>query len=428
MIKPSDFLEIEQQYRERMDYQDINGAWSLIAPWVADCYQIGDAAIVQRILAAFAGVAEEKYGSSLGSSAKEVQKAPTDANLLYRLGYQLQEKNLSSLSSGILRLAHAIAPNDLPILTELVSALERQGGYQEAYTLLEQAPTGTLDSFLPAYLLAFNSVMLGNLARSRDLLPQLLKAEAASEVFMASRIKKMLSRADALEKLPSEVSSPRGNHYIRYGSLLLCTPETCEPVQGHDSYSRMYEVLLRLKFAIDTWKLVPEQILSLPNPASQGIAKAMASLWDIPCKDWFGSQERGLVVAYDLKDTIGELRDLLVNKISGQSLFVYVASALSEQQICPDLLGYRYLEHIPAWQEPRDDSEFSIFDDPEPTAADPEQIKQNILDAESAASQLDDSQLRMMVELMGAIELADAMPLARQASSRREPLWVHPQY
>lgn len=410
-----------------MDNQDINGAWSSIAPWVSDSHRIDDPNILKRVLVAFAEVAEEKYGSSLAVPAQEAADAPDNPECLYHLGYQLQEKNLPSLSFGILHRAHAIAPDRVSILTELVSALEQQGRYQEAYTLLEQAPAGTLDRFMPAYLLVFNSVAIDNLSRARDLLPQLLEAEAPEEVFMASRIKKMLSRADALdEQMPSELSSSRGKHYIRYGSLLLGVSDTGEPVRGHDTYSRIYQTLLRLKFAIDTWQLVPKQILSLPDPASRGIAQAIASFWDISCNDWFGSSSEGLIVAYDLKNTIAELRDSLLNKIAGQELFVYLAG-VGEQRVCPDFLGSRYSEYIPVWEEARDPSEFSIFDEPESTDPDPEQIKQSVIEAGSDLSELSDSEFSRMVEFMSAIEVPDALPMARQDSGRREPLWVHPQ-
>jgi hypothetical protein len=422
-MQPSDMTAIEEQYRERMGYEDYSGAWDLIAPLLAGAGEIADPAVLARLLAAFAEIAEENYGPALAEPARAAAAAPTDAEALYRLGYALQGKNLPALSAGPLRRAHALAPADAPILTELVSALERQGRYAEARALLEAAPAATRRPFLPAYLLAFNALMTGDAAAAGALLPALGRPGDPAEAFMVARIRAMLARAAALQAaLPAATGTPRGAHYIRYAGLLLCAPEGGALAGGQDTFARLAGALSRLEEAAEAWGLAPAQVLSLPDPASRGLARAFAARRQAPCADWLGAATPGWLIAYDLRGTLRELRELLRSKRPGQPLFAYAAGP-AEQDVCPDALGLRYRALTPAW-ETEPDAEAGIFDTPEPDGADPDAIAAQIEAAAAAALPPPDPDLTAMIAFLASVQEPDTLPLARRPEGQREPLWA----
>jgi tetratricopeptide (TPR) repeat protein len=411
----TDFQKTETEFIERMSFDDINEALRMIEPWMIELHQLDDPALRQRVLSRFAEVAALKYGGSLGETASSAAKNPAKARVLHQLGYELQDRRLYAMSASVLWLAYHQNPDNAAVLTELASALEQQGLYEEAYNLMDNADLGT--NYLPRYLLAFNAIMIGRTEQAKLLLPALDKFDESHELFMTGRIRRMVERENALaHNLPSALNSARGRHFIQSGGLLVV-----ESAHDHDTYAQLGMVLAAMKTALTTWNMVPSRLMSVPDTNSRVLAAALGTLWDAPVEDWYATPEAGLIVMYQSEKALTEIRSALKQKPPGQVFFAYTATAKREHPASPEILGFRGTEHTPVWQPlPDEDDEFSLFaDTPEPPP--PSVIIQSIIDHIPAS--LDDPSLMGMITFMQAIKEGDGI---FTESHERESLWVLP--
>ena len=245
----------------------------------------------------------------LAERAAEASIAPADPERLYALGYQLIEDGLAALAVTVLARGVELAPDSEALVTELIAALEAQLAYRDAARVLAARPALVEASFLCRYLLAFDSIMSGDLAAARAIAPRLISAEPAQER-MAARVHAMLDRAALLSPLhPLDDRDLRGWHHVVTGGLLLHgSPYGFdEPMHGRyawlqDSWSLIRHGLERLRAVLAAWQWAPPCVYAPPGREHEAIAAAAAALLGVPQVPWpaVGTPAPGLIVAYNL--------------------------------------------------------------------------------------------------------------------------------
>ena len=150
------------------------------------------------------------------------------------------------------------------------------------------------------------------LGPARRLLPDLQRLQEQDEHFAAlsARIIRMLRRADALSgHVPLDSRDLRGWHMVITSGLLLhVSPHGFdEGMNGRyafvqDTPELCLEGIERVKAVLAALEIAPPRIFALPERSSSILAQATARILDCPLESWpdGGSEEPGLIVAYDL--------------------------------------------------------------------------------------------------------------------------------
>lgn len=302
-------------------------------------------------------IGESQFAGSLHTAAR----SPTDVKQLYHVGFEMIEHGLRDMAATVLAYAHHLEPGNAAVLHELSAALEGELRYAEARNFLKLAPHLVQHDFLTCYLLAFNSLMCGDLETPRRLLPDLrhLQSQDASYAQMTERIAAQLVRADALNgHTPLDSYDLRGWHLVLTGSLLLhLSPFGFnESMHGRyalvqDSYGLCLLGIQRVQTVLNALQIDIRRIWLLRDRNSQILAHAAANVLGLPLKPWpaGGSQPSGLIVAYDLSQLDGETLVSLMYHRPGQILWSHATCWTKNQPVSADLTTFLYQQNIEPW-------------------------------------------------------------------------------
>lgn len=270
---------------------------------------------------------------ALAERTAEASVAPADPERLYALGYQLIEDGLAPLAVTVLARGVELAPDSEALVTELVAALEAQLAYRDAARVLAARPALLDASFLCRYLLAFDSIMSGEVDAARAVAPRLVPAEHAQER-MAARIAAMLGRAERVAaSCPLDGHDLRGWHHVITGGLLLHRSPYGfdEPMHGRyawlqDSWALVRHGLVRLKAVLAAWGWQPPCVYAPPGREHEAVAAAAAALLGVEQVPWpaVGAPAPGLVVAYDLAAVAPRDLERLAQRRRDQVLHAHV--------------------------------------------------------------------------------------------------------
>ncbi len=319
----------------------------------------GDTETFADAMTVFTRIAQQFGNNEFATKVENVAKEPEDVQCLYDLGYALYEESLFGVGAGVLARADRLAPGQPGIVSELVCALESAGFNQEAVGILKGYSNLTVEHYLFAYLLAFNSLMAGDLASARTAAESLegLETEDAHP-FMSARIAALLNRAKKIETVCSlDGRDLRGWHYVTSGSILttLSPHGYPEPMSGRyaylqDTMENCKNGLLQLQEIISHKGLKPECIYALPGRDSGILAIAASKLLDLPVQPWpeQGSDRPGVIVAYDLGEV--ELNpETIAQHRSGQLLYSHAVQWTRALPIAPDVTTLLHQMLIAPW-------------------------------------------------------------------------------
>jgi len=388
-----------QQARELLRSGDAQQAFQTFRPLLSYPGLVKGSAEITEALDVFADISLQMVGEEFATLLRTTARTPTDVKLLYRVSYAMIDYGLSDMAATLLARAHRLAPDNPAILNELAVALEKDMAYAEARRFLQQAPRLTQEHFLPCYLLAFNSLMSGDLKTPRRVLPDLQRLQSQDATFapMTERIASMLRRADALSGHTAlDTHDLRGWHLVLTGGLLLhLSPHGFEE-QMHgryawvqDSYGLCLLGILRVQAVLAALQLHPPHIWQLPDRNSHILAHATARILDLPLKPWpaGGSQEPGLIVAYDLSHLDNETLVSVRDHRPGQILWSHASCWTKAHPICADLVTFLYQLNTEPWGE-------QLTVDPEshqPTRSHPDERDPSLIGADIAASTPEES-------------------------------------
>lgn len=241
----------------------------------------------------FARISERFANQEFVARVRSVADQPNDIQRLYDLAYLLYEDGHPGIGATALARADELAPGQMPIIAELVSALEACGLCAAAVDVLRKYPKLTGSEFVLAYQLAFNSLMSGDLDTTRrtfDTMPG-LAARTSDHDVMINRIRGFLTRADQVRQVcPLDLEDLRGWHYVTTGGILthLSPYGYSDPMRGRfammqDSLARIRLGISNLKRVIESKKIPIDSVTPLDDRASRSWAPRRPRRWDTRC-------------------------------------------------------------------------------------------------------------------------------------------------
>jgi hypothetical protein len=383
--------------------------------------------------ALFARISDDVGAGQLAGLARAAADQATDTAAMYQLGYELIEQGLHRVAAGVLERANRLAPGQTQIVSELVAALEGVGDHARACAVLRADESLLREQFIFRYLLAFNTIMRGDLGEARRLTPTLEPA-TDDDRWMAARIGCMLARADAVGDVCAlDGDDLRGWHFVLTGGLLLhVSPFGPEVMRGRyafvqDTEDRCLEGIRRLGAALEALEYRPPRILGLPDRNSMALAIAAAREFGRhvePLNDTT-LDAPGLVIAYDLDSVDDEVLGGLAVHRPGQVLWTHASRWTVDQPVAADLTTYLHQVNVGPWDEGR------MRVDPDgdgvvhtaAVTAEPEELADRVLRAEPEPTALDDVVDLIALARAAATARGAATAAALRSAGRRERQW-----
>lgn len=328
--------------------------WTLWYPRTVPVDELVDGLdVIARIFAAMGHreLAERAAHSSIDS---------LDPDGLYQLGYQLVEEGLPAIASTVLSRCLELVPGSEEVVTELVSALERQLAYADARRVLEANPGLLETSFLCRYLRAFNAAMSGDLAVVREAVGTLAPREAVHET-MALRISSIVARADRATEAGFALDTVdlRGWHYVLGGGMLghLSPHGFDEGMHGRyawvqDTLAMVKMGLSRLKAVLGAWGVAPPCVYAPSGRDHEVLAEAAARVLGIERMPWpsVGVPAPGLVVVYDLANVERKDLERLLERRDGQVLYAHATGWTEDGAIGADVTTVLHQSIVTPWE------------------------------------------------------------------------------
>ncbi len=320
----------------------------------------------------FAEIAKIFVGDEFAVKIQKVVKNADDIEALYDLGYDLIEYGLPEISSTVLNRANTIEPGHAGIVCELVCGLEKDSLHAEACRVLRADANLLTNNFICRYLLAFNSIMTGNLVEPKQILPSLQTSQDETEAFMAAKIANILQRSELVKGYSTlDGQDLRGWHYVLTDGLLLHISSAGfnEGMNGRyayvqDRYSLIREGMERLIAVLNAWEVKIPQVFVLPDKNSEILARAIASRLACPVVEWQDEETNapGLVVAYDLGTLESDLVEQLVDRHPEQFLWSHAVCWTEDLPFAADFTTYLYQINTAPWEPSIGEENFNDID------------------------------------------------------------------
>lgn len=178
-------------------------------------------------------------------------------------------------------------PDEQEITISLATSLEDIRQHDEACRVLEEDSELANTHYVGCSMLAFNSIMSGNVEKARRLLPllqQMCGGDGPYDI-LPERIGGIVQRADSVAGVCSlDKFDLRGWHYVLNSSLLLILSNVGfkdGPMYGrfaflYESYAGCRECIQRLKLVMKHLDISVPRVFFLPEVGSIIMAQALA--------------------------------------------------------------------------------------------------------------------------------------------------------
>ncbi len=392
----------------------------------------GDTDTFADAMTVFMRVSQQFGNDEFASKVQNVAQQPEDVQSLYDLGYVLYEESLFGVAASVLSRADQLAPGQPGIVSELVCALESAGLNREAVRILRAYSNLTSEQYLFCYLLAFNSLMAGDLASARVASESLTGLETEdAHPFMTARIRALLNRAKKIEAIsPLDDHDLRGWHYVISGSILttLSPHGYPEPMNGRyaylqDTMESCKQGLMNLQQIISAKGLQPECIFALPGRDSGILAIAASKFLGLPVQPWpkAGSDRPSIIIAYDLGE-VDINPEAIAQHLPGQLLYSHAVQWTFALPIAPDVTTLLHQMLIAPWGSRTGfDAESNQITTTEADARDATTIAEEIV-----ATSLEEPEVTSADETPPALttEFLNAIGEFPSSASAREQIWT----
>jgi hypothetical protein len=231
-------------------------------------------------------------------------------------------------------------------VTELAVAYEETYRYADAVAVLE-ANDAALRDWPDRYLLAFNSVMSGDLDRA-ERHTAALSAPEGDWTAARDRLAGMLERSRHTTD-----RTVRGWHYILNASVLgsLSPYGYDEGMNGRyafiqDSPANCARTLRRLRLCMPTR---PASVSLLPDRSSRILGHAAATALDLPAVEWQPGQGDTVIVAYNLADVDANVLAGLRQRTTGSMLVEHATCWTDPPRVAAEFVGLLHQSVVTPW-------------------------------------------------------------------------------
>ncbi len=355
---PLDYNMIREQIIESLEIGDPQEAYLNIRTILDYPGQVKNEIMWQDAITLFERITRNLVGDKLGDLVKNIILYPNDVLALYDLAYELYEQRVHSIAATLLNRANKISPQNEKIVTELVSNLEAMMLNNEARKILSEAKDVLKSSEFCRYLLAFNSLMVGDINEPVKILPSIQGSSDEGIQFMAKTLEGMIDRALALKNVRSlDNKDLRGWHIVLNGTVLLHrSPYVLDVMNGRyayvsDSYSLCRDGIDRIKEVLKIAEIDIPYVISLPDRSSQILAHATSKILEKPLEIWnLKDIKEGLIVSYDLDESCSEeMYGKITNFQPGQILWAHASNWINPYPIAPDITTFLNQENASPW-------------------------------------------------------------------------------
>ncbi|MBR8742227.1 hypothetical protein [Nocardiopsis sp. MG754419] len=292
----------------------------------------------------------------LTTAAQELREHPDDPATCFDFGHVCLEAGLPHLAVPALRTARDRAPDAVPVLWELISALEDLERHADAVRAL-RAWSGELPDWPGGYLLAYNTLCSGDIDAARRILTDLPTPEDESWDLAHDRVTRMVERAEAAREAgPMDGDDLRGWHFALTGAVLGRIPRHDPDTTTNGRYAHLEDDLRSRRTGIADLAAIlsaagrsPDAVMPLPDRSSRVLGLAAARLLDLPVVPVDPERSDALVVAYDLGDADTELRRSLVPRSPGQVLFEHASCWSDPPGVAADVVSVLHRTVTPPW-------------------------------------------------------------------------------
>jgi hypothetical protein len=334
---------------ELLDAGDVPGAMRHLR-FAAEKMTIEELAHVVGRASAMVGFDDLVEASSALSAAPERPQA------LYDFGYACIEHGAAYLAVPALSAALRLVPDALPVLTELVVALEDVGRHGEAVRLLEER-AATLPPWPQGYLLVYNAILAGDLATATRHMARLPRPDDDQWAPAHHRVTRMLERAAvARSATPLDGTDLRGWQFVLTGGLLttlspygFAAGMTGRYAYTQDSPGACRYGLSRLETVLAATGRRPSTVSLLTDRSSRILGLAAAEVLGVPAVPFAPGRPDTLVVAYDLNGS--EEAAGLRERAADQVLYEHATCWTDPPPVPADVSTFLHQMAVPPWAE-----------------------------------------------------------------------------
>ncbi|GAA3001058.1 hypothetical protein [Streptosporangium longisporum] len=320
--------------------------------FTADRFAVGDIAPLAGRAAELAGFAD------LAEAAADVAADPGRPRALYAYGYACVERGASFLAVPALRAALSLDPGSSEILRELVAALEDEHRHGDAVSVLAEHEA-ELPPWPDRYLLAYNALMAGDLARAVAESARLPFPEDEYWVPVRGRLSGMLARARAVRDLGRLGDRDlRGWHFALTGGVLatLSPYGFDEGMTGRyayvsDGFGTCLYGLQRLRTVLEAAGRSPRTVSLLPGRGDRALGLAASQVLGLPAGPFVPGRADTVVIAYDLGEAGHDLLVALHGRADGQVLYEHATCWTDPPAVSADVNGLLYQTVVAPWDE-----------------------------------------------------------------------------
>lgn len=348
---PEDFIAIIKEAKAFLPHQP-QEAFSALRPILHYPGQLDSKEKFIAGMQALAAVSNELGAHEIRRTAEFLSNNWDHPEALYDLGYRAYENRIFGVGATVLAKGRSLHPDNIAMLTELVTCLEELGLNKEAHDHLVEAD---VDTPVCHYLRGFHALMIGDVSAAEEALERVVPDGNESIQSMRDALEAMLGRTKAL----GPDLDVRGWHLALNGSLLLhLSPHGIDgSMNGRyafvaDSDGLCKEGLVLLKQALDKMSIEVPRVYKLPERSSEVLALAAAKFFGVDLVDWPG-EEPGLIVAYDLDILSPDIVAELYEERPGRILWAHASNWTEPYPWAPDITTFLYQHNTTPWQEGR---------------------------------------------------------------------------
>ncbi len=333
---------------------DALGALQLMGDLFEACVEIEQPSEWRVIWDSFAHVLGGIAGQEFAARVRRVATTAGDVDLLLDVAQRLTEQTLTAPAATLLTHALQLAPQRSDVLENLIHALAEVGRHSDAIAAWSKARSSGPPPDSLALQLARSAAHAGDFGVLRQALAVVESTGRPHDE--VDFLRGVLARSSALQSGALDLSEARAWHFRYTGSILLQksasdTAANARRATAAESAATYKFGIVGVREVLSAWEWSPDRIVALGGRSSQVLARATASMLDLPLVEWRSDavDVSGLLVAHSVDDLSSEVLHQLETPHPGQMLWLHEIALTCTPQLVPDVVTQICERSDPRW-------------------------------------------------------------------------------